>query len=51
MATKTTNAKRVLQLMDSCVDGDNRYCEFVKQVSAETGVSVQQINEELDHWI
>lgn len=51
MTVKTSNAKRVLQLMDSCVDGDNRYSEFVKQVSDETGVSVQQINKELENWI
>ena len=51
MTIKTSNAKRVLKLMDSCEDGDGRYCEFVKQVSIETGDSVEKINQELENWI
>lgn len=51
MTIKTSSAKRVLQLMDSCEDGGGRYCEFVKQVSIETGISVENLDKELEHWI
>lgn len=48
---KTKNAKRVLQLMDSEDDGDSRYQEFVALVSKETGVSIEQLEQELDPFI
>jgi hypothetical protein len=48
---KTKRAKKVLQLMDSTIDGPDRYTDFVKQVSKETGVPVSQIERELEAFI
>jgi hypothetical protein len=48
---KSKNAKRVLQLMDSEEDGGNRYQEFVKLVSEESGDPIQSIEKELEPFI
>lgn len=48
---KSERACRVLQLMDSNEDGASRFSEFVKTVSKETGVSVEQIELELEPFI
>ncbi len=48
---KTAEAKQVLQLMDSCDDGDNRCVEFIKQVSEKSGKSYEQISKELEPFI
>jgi hypothetical protein len=48
---KTAEAKQVLQLMDSCDDGDNRCVEFIKQVSEKSGKSYDQISKELEQFI
>jgi hypothetical protein len=48
---KSENAKRVLQLMDSCEDGYSRYQEFVKKVSLEYGISIEQLERELVPFI
>ncbi|WP_318515557.1 hypothetical protein [Photobacterium leiognathi] len=44
---KTVAAKKVLSLMDSVIDGDCRYFEFVQMVSRSEGITVQQLNKEL----
>lgn len=49
--TKTHAAKRVLQLMDSFEDGDSRYGEFVKLVSQEENISIEQLEKDLDPFI
>lgn len=48
---KTVNASRVLQLMDSCLDGEDRYQEFVKQVAEEANMSVTALEAELEPFI
>lgn len=48
---KTVNASRVLQLMDSCLDGEGRYQEFVKQVAEEANMSVAALEAELEPFI
>jgi len=49
--TKSSNAKRVLQLMDSCEDGASRYMEFVKLVSSEANVTIESLEVELEPYI
>jgi len=51
MNVKSANAKRVLQLMDSCEDGEGRYSEFVKLVAHESNVSIESLNAELELFI
>ena len=51
MTIKTANAQRVLQLMDSCEDGQDRYREFVIQVSTNAKMSYAQLEKELDPFI
>ncbi|MCZ2798998.1 hypothetical protein [Vibrio alginolyticus] len=48
---KSANASRVLQLMDSCLDGEDRYQEFVKQVAVESNMSVEALEFELEPFI
>ncbi len=48
---KTNNAQRVLQLMDSEENGNNRYQEFVKLVAKDVGISTQQLGSELEPFI
>jgi hypothetical protein len=48
---KTQGAQKVLSLMDFFEDGDDRYCEFVKLVSTETGITIEQLNKELEPFI
>lgn len=50
-AVKTQGAQKVLELMDSQEDGADRYCEFVELVSNETGVTIAQLNKELEPFI
>lgn len=50
-AVKTQGAQQVLELMDSQEDGADRYCEFVELVSNETGVTIAQLNKELEPFI
>lgn len=50
-ATKTKSAKKVLQLMDKYEDGAGRYAEFVKKVAKQDGISVAQLEKELDPFI
>lgn len=50
-ALKTKAAERVLKLMDSEGDGISRYEEFVNQVSKETGITVEDINNSLEAFI
>ena len=49
--TKSSNAKRVQQLMDSCEDGASRYMEFVKLVSSEANVTIESLEVELEPYI
>ena len=49
--TKTAEAQRVLQLMDSTEDGASRYTEFVQLVASESNISVKQLERELDPFI
>lgn len=51
MTIKTANAQRVLQLMDSCENGDSRYREFVELVAKEANVSIEQLEAELNPFI
>jgi Ca2+-binding EF-hand superfamily protein len=48
---KTENAAKVLQLMDSTEDGGDRYNEFVSLIAKENGISVSQLEAELDPFI
>lgn len=48
---KSENAKRVLQLMDSCEDGDSRYQEFIRKISLEYGISIEKLEYELEPFI
>jgi ribosome-binding protein aMBF1 (putative translation factor) len=48
---KTENASRVLQLMDSYEDAPNDYSKFVKSVSEEQGISIEQLEKELEDFI
>ena len=48
---KTAAAKRVLQLMDSFPDGQNRYNEFVSQVAVELGIRRRQVTVDLTPFI
>ncbi len=49
--TKSPNAKKVLQLMDSCWDGQNRYHEFVRMVAKEANMSIEVLEAELEPFI
>ncbi|WP_415912532.1 hypothetical protein [Neptuniibacter sp. QD37_11] len=51
MTEKTKGAQKVLQLMDSVEDGENRYREFVDQVAQEDGITVAQLEKELEPFI
>lgn len=51
MTIKTANAQRVLQLMDSCEDGSERYREFVNLVAKEANITTKQLEEELNPFI
>ncbi len=51
MPVKTINATRVLQLMDREDNGAARYREFVEWVASEAGISVQQLETELEPFI
>lgn len=48
---KSDSVTRVLQLMDSCEDGQERYVEFMAQVASEDNVSVEQLETELNQYI
>ncbi|MFA0882291.1 hypothetical protein NHG76_16605 [Vibrio cholerae] len=48
---KSDSVARVLQLMDSCEDGQERYAELVAQVASEDNVSVEQLETELNQYI
>jgi hypothetical protein len=48
---KSENAKRVLQLMDSFEDGQERYCEFVDQVAQEANMTKEALEAELEPFI
>ncbi len=48
---KSDSVTRVLQLMDSCEDGQERYAEFVALVASEDNVSVKQLETELNQYI
>jgi hypothetical protein len=49
--TKSDNAARVLQLMDSVEDGLAEYSRFVAQTSEETGTNIKKIEKELEPFI
>lgn len=48
---KSDCVTRVLQLMDSCEDGQERFTEFVAQVASENNVSVEELETELNQYI
>lgn len=48
---KSENASKVLQLMDTYIDGPERYHEFVNQVAAEANISVETLEAELEPFI
>lgn len=48
---KSSSAKKVLQLMDSEEDGQDRYMEFVKRVAKEDNISISQLEKELEPFI
>lgn len=48
---KSNSVIRVLQLMDSFEDGQERYAEFVTQVANEDNVSIEQLEQELNQYI
>lgn len=48
---KSKSAKKVLQMMDNEEDGANRYGEFVKKVAKEDGISIEQLEKELEPFI
>jgi hypothetical protein len=48
---KSINAKRVLSLMDSCEDGQDRYLEFVLLVANEAGVTREAVEAEVSPFI
>ncbi|ENN6469976.1 hypothetical protein AB9X29_003777 [Vibrio vulnificus] len=48
---KSDSASRVLQLMDSYADGQDRYKELLVQVAREDNVPVEQLEKELDEYI
>ncbi len=48
---KSDSITRVLQLMDSCEGGQERYAEFVAQVASGNNVSVEQLETELNQYI
>lgn len=48
---KTLNASKVLRLMDSVDDGQDRYCEFVKQVADQAGITIDALDAELEPFI
>ena len=49
--TKTDNAQKVLVLMGSYDDGQERYLEFVLKVAKEAGITREQLEKELDPFI
>ncbi|MFM2668536.1 hypothetical protein AAFX24_27735 [Vibrio mediterranei] len=48
---KSESASKVLQLMDAYEDGEDRYQEFVKQVAAESNISVKTLEAELEPFV
>lgn len=48
---KTEGAQRVLSLMDSVEDGEERYCEFVKKVAKEMEITAEKLDLELEPFI
>ncbi|MGR5296863.1 hypothetical protein ACPV5U_19625 [Vibrio mediterranei] len=48
---KSANAKKVLQLMDSCQDGQDRYQEFVRLVAKDANISIEVLEAELEPFI
>jgi hypothetical protein len=48
---RTNEASRVLNLMESEEDGPARYCEFVKLVSFESGVPIDQLERDLRPFV
>ena len=50
-AKKSKSAKKVLQLMDKFEDGESRYSEFVKKVAKQDGISVAQLEKELEPFV
>lgn len=48
---KSESASKVLQLMDAFEDGEDRYQEFVKQVAAESNISVKTLEAELEPFV
>lgn len=48
---KSEHVKQVLRLMDSCEDGNSRFQEFVRRVSSEYGISIEQLERELEPFI
>ena len=48
---KSAAASRVLKLMDSDEDGQDRYGEFVAQVAKEAQINVEQLESELVPFI
>ncbi|WP_205967888.1 hypothetical protein [Paraglaciecola sp. 20A4] len=48
---KTEAVKRVLDLMDSCESGPGRYEEFTNQVAADFGISVRQLDKDLEAFM
>lgn len=48
---KTPAAKKVLELMDSSEYGCDRYEEFVAVVAKEAGISIKDLNNQLEEFI
>ena len=48
---KTSRAKQVLQLMDNDESGHPSYMAYVESVAAQTGVTIKQLEIELDPFI
>ena len=48
---KTVAARKVLKMMDCEKDGESRYQEFVSLVAEQYGITIEQLNMELDPFI
>ncbi len=51
MYPKSASAQKVLELMDGEEDGGGRYEKFVKEVATEAGISISQLENELESFI
>ncbi len=48
---KSKSASKVLKMMDSEEGGDAKFKEFVAKVAKEDGISVEQLEKELEPFI